>query len=179
MKTTIYKPYYDYEKEEKWLNEMSAKGLALIDYSFYRYVFEDCKPGEYVYRIELLEHVPSHPESRTYIEFLEQSGVEHIASYVRWVYFRQKTENEPFDLYTDIDSRIKHYGRINTLWFTLACAELMIAISQIAMAIGGTGFSFSYISGGLLLSPAVLFFLLSCATRKRIKRLKKERDIRE
>lgn len=39
MKKVIYKAYYDYEKEEKWLKEMSAKGLALINYSWLRYTF--------------------------------------------------------------------------------------------------------------------------------------------
>ena len=27
---------WEYEKEEKWLNEMAAKGLALVDYTFCR-----------------------------------------------------------------------------------------------------------------------------------------------
>lgn len=33
MKHIVRKAYWNYEKEENWLNEMSAKGLALIDYS--------------------------------------------------------------------------------------------------------------------------------------------------
>jgi len=89
MKTIIRKPYWNYEKEEKWLNEMSEKGLALTDYSWCRYVFSDSQPGEYIYRIELLEYRPSHPASQKYLRFMEESGVEHIASYMKWVYFKK------------------------------------------------------------------------------------------
>ena len=51
MKTVIRKAYFDFENEEKWLNEMSAKGFALTDYTWCRYVFSDCMPGKYVYRL--------------------------------------------------------------------------------------------------------------------------------
>ena len=41
MKQVVWKAYYNYEKEENWLKEMSAKGMALISYSWCRYVLED------------------------------------------------------------------------------------------------------------------------------------------
>jgi len=33
MTTKLWKAFWDYEKEEAWLNEMSAKGLALTSYT--------------------------------------------------------------------------------------------------------------------------------------------------
>lgn len=36
MKHIVRKAYWNYEKEEKRLNEMSAKGMALTDYSLRR-----------------------------------------------------------------------------------------------------------------------------------------------
>lgn len=178
MITTIYKLYFDYEKEEKWLNEMSAKGLAFINYSAFTYQFEDCEPGEYIYRIELLEHVATHIESRKYIEFMEQNGIEHRASYARWVYFRQKAENGAFDLFSDIDSRIKHYQRIDILWFTLTCAEFLIAISQLSLAMSQNTIA-NYIIAGFLFLLSFLYFSLSHTIKKKIRALKKERKIRE
>ena len=62
MRHSIMKLFMDYEKEEKWLNDMSAKGLQLVHYSFPRYTFEEGEPGEYTYRIQLLENIPSHLE---------------------------------------------------------------------------------------------------------------------
>lgn len=94
MKTIIRKAYWNYEKEEKWLNEMSANGFALTDYFWCRYVFTDCEPGEYIYRIELLEYLPTHPVSQKYLRFMEENGVEYVASTTRWVFFRKKPQME-------------------------------------------------------------------------------------
>lgn len=55
MKQVIRKAFWNYEKEEHWLNTMSAKSLAMTNYSWCRYVFEEEPRGEYIYRIELTE----------------------------------------------------------------------------------------------------------------------------
>lgn len=115
MKQKITRLFLDFEKEEKWLNEMSAKGLNFVNYSFPRYSFEEGKPGEYTYRLELLEQFPSHAESKAYIKFMEENGIECVDTFFSWAYFRKKTSDGPFDIYTDRSSRIKHYKRIATL----------------------------------------------------------------
>lgn len=38
---------WQFDNEENWLNEMAAKGLALVGVGFCRYEFEECTPGEY------------------------------------------------------------------------------------------------------------------------------------
>jgi len=48
MKHIVRKAYWDYEKEEKWLNAMSAKGMALTDYSWCRYVFTETPCNEFI-----------------------------------------------------------------------------------------------------------------------------------
>ena len=58
MKKVVFKPYWNYENEEKWLNQMVREGWALCDYSWNRYTFEPCEKGEYVYCIDLLEKQP-------------------------------------------------------------------------------------------------------------------------
>lgn len=76
MRKSIHKLFWvwDFDKEEKWLNEMAAKGLCLISVGFCKYEFEDCRPGEYSVRTERLEHHPDHPESVRYMSFLEETG---------------------------------------------------------------------------------------------------------
>lgn len=128
MRHIVHKAFWawNFDKEEKWLNDMAAKGLCLASVGWCRYDFEDCLPGEYAIRFELLEHVPSHPESRKYIAFIEDTGAEHIGSVQRWVYFRKKTADGPFDLYSDSASRIKHLNRILTLVGVLGAVNLYI-----------------------------------------------------
>ena len=99
MRKTVRKWFWvwDFDKEEQWLNEMAAKGLALVGTGFCRYDFEECVPGEYQVRLELLENQLQDAESQQYIRFLEETGVEQVGNYFRWVYFRKKTADGAFD----------------------------------------------------------------------------------
>lgn len=182
MKTIIKKAYWNYEKEENWLNKMSAKGFALTDYSWCRYVFTDAEPGEYIYRIELLEHTAAHPVSQKYLRFMEESGVEHIASYMRWVYFRKKAADGAFDIYSDIDSKLAHYKRVNLFFTTLACAELLIGTPNILIGLGLHGiptFPMNIALGCIVFCIGIAFLIMCHPLRKRIKELKKEKLIME
>lgn len=116
---------WEHEKEEKWLNEMSAKGWQLVAVGYCTYYFEKKTPGEYTYRLELLENRPTHPESLDYINFLEETGIEFIGSYMRWAYFRKKNDGVDFQLYSDSNSRLKHYKRIMALLLAVAFINLM------------------------------------------------------
>lgn len=183
MKHIIRKAYIDFEKEEKWLNDMAAKGLAMTDYSWCRYVFEDSEPGEYTYRLELLDNLAIHPESRKYIGFLEETGIQQVASYGRWAYFRKKTEDGPFDLYSDLDSKLGHYQRVFRFWLVLTLAELVIGFSNTMMGVtqlveGGTNLN-GWMGLPLLVFGLVLLFGLVVPMHKKIKRLKAEKEIME
>ncbi len=102
---------WDFEKEEEWLNSMAEKGFVLISTGLFKYEFDQCLPGEYTIRLELLENYPTHAERQQYISFLEETGAEHVGGLTR-VYFRKKTTEGTFDLYSDMNSRIKHYSNI-------------------------------------------------------------------
>ena len=186
MKTTAWKVYMDYEKEEVWLNSMAAKGFALTDYFLFRYVFEDCRPGEYIYRLELLENLPTHAESRKYLNFLADNGVEHVTSWLRWVYLRKRAEDGSFDLYSDIDSRIAHYKRIATLWLPIMLFELMIGFSNFFQGLdfingGGddSGSTYQFIMGIVLIGVGAFIFFAWNSLRLKTRRLRREKTLRE
>lgn len=120
-----------FEKEEKWLTQMDAMGLRLLHVGYGNYTFEEAAPEGYVYRLELLDHMPSHPESQAYIRFVEETGAEYVGSIFRWVYFRKRAEEGDFELFSDIDSKIRHYWRIlsvslavSVIWLTLLCSDI-------------------------------------------------------
>jgi hypothetical protein len=187
MKHIVRKAYWDYEKEEKWLNEMSAKGLMLTDYSWYRYVFEEGPKGAYIYRIELLPNWHSHPESVAYIRFLEESGVECMAVYMRWIYLRKKVSEGPFDIYSDVESRIGHYKRVHTFWATLmsmdfAAAFINAVVVVLSLIFPEWGDSFpttNAVCAGVMLVIGILLLRLGIPIRKKIRKLKKEKAVRE
>lgn len=183
MKHIVRKPYWNFEREENWLNNMSAKGLALVDYSWCRYVFEDSDPGEYIYRLELLKDVPDNIESKKYIEFLEQTGVEHVASYMKWVYFRKKSSEGKFDIYSDIDSRIDHYKRVlvffaglTLLEYAAATANIIIGLSHLFLE---SGFNLNLYLGCLVFILGLVFSVMMLKIAKKLKLLWKEKAIRE
>lgn len=180
MEKVIRKWYSHYEKEEKWLNELSAQGLVLTKYTWCKYTFEDSAPGEYIYRIELLENSVSHPKSQEYIAFLGDMGVEHVSSYSRWAYFRKKAAEGSFDLYSDRELRIVHYQRIVRLWGIIGLINLVVGVTNFH-TIGNlfeNGSSLPYFSlvnwglGALLVSLCLPYL-------SKIKRLKKERLLEE
>lgn len=187
LKRIVRKAYWNYEKEEKWLNEMAAKGLALTDYSWCRYVFSDCMPGEYTYRIELLKNSTKHPESQRYINFMEENGVEHVASYMRWIYFRRKASEGAFDIYSDIDSKITHYKRIGILGSMIAGLNLLAGLYNLIFVafvyVSDIYYPYKYVNIlccilSLILS-ALLYFGLAYPNKKKIRKLKEEQRIRE
>ena len=96
MRTIIRKWFWawDFDKEEAWLNEMASEGLALVSVGWCRYEFEPCEPGEYIVRLQLLEKKRRSPESEEYLAFLEETGAEHVGSWMDWVYLRRKASGE-------------------------------------------------------------------------------------
>lgn len=177
MKHVIYKTYWNWENEERWLNELAAKGLSLTDYSWCRYVFEDTNPGEYVYRIDLLDHLPTHPQSRKYLQFLEETGIEHVASYLRWVYFRKKADSGPFQLYSDIPSLIARNKRLRALYFWLSLGEFGLGASNFIIGITVPFSIFNLVIGAGLFMIGIAFMLWSLQLTRKIRALKKEQQI--
>lgn len=184
MTTTLWRYSVDFEKEEDWLNEQSAKGLALTHFALCRYTFEDCEPGEYIYRLELLDYPPAHPESQKYLSFLAEQGVEYICPWMCWVYLRKKAADGPFDLYSEIDSQLTHYRRITRLLLPLAAWEAVIGLSNIYTALlnwSRTGYfkTVNLVFGALFLLISAVLLIASLPTLRKIKRLRQEKNLRE
>lgn len=184
MKHTTFKFFYNYEKEERWLNSMSAKGMALVDYYWARYVFEEEEPGKYLYKIEFLDKMGSNNlENIAYVNFLEDIGVECVGIYMHWATFRKKAADGPFELYTDLPSKIKSCQRISRWWFGLAAFEGIIGLANLISVTekffaGNCSFTTIFFSL-LIMSFAVTFFLLGWSAYKKLKSLKKESNIYE
>ncbi len=185
MKHVVWKAYWDFEKEEKWLNEMSAKGMALTDYSWCRYVFTEAPKNDYIYRLELLENVPSHAESVAYIRFLEESGIECVATYNRWIFLRKKSSEGPFDIYSDIESKINHYRRVSTFLGTIGLLNLFVFLINIVNGIVSIlkyhSRYLTYISPVICLNGifGVCLTWLVIGYLRKVSKLKKEKQLHE
>ena len=136
MRQTIYKIFlvWDFDKEEKWLNEMAAKGLSLVSVGFCKYEFEDSLPGEYKICLQLLDKMPRHPESKKYIDFLETTGAEQVGSFTRWVYFRKKATEGDFELFSDNDSRLKYLSSVISFVSLITVGNWIAGINNVFIA---------------------------------------------
>lgn len=132
---TLHKLFWvwDYEKEERWLNQMAQEGWALKKGGFLTYTFEPCEPGEYILRMAMLSD-PSNFEA-----FMEEMGAEKVGACMRWAYFRRKADLGPFAMFSDIDSRIAHLDRIGKQLSVICLANIVIGLTAIS---GGHDFAF-------------------------------------
>lgn len=137
MRTKVRKWFWvwEFKKEEKWLNDMAAQGKALVQASLGSYEFEDCRPGAYIIRLQMLEHAPGMEEGQAYIHFVEETGAEHVGSVQRWAYFRRKAEQGSFELMGDNATRIKHLRNIMWTVIPLALLNLFNAFNSIRVSI--------------------------------------------
>ena len=135
MRHTVKKWFWawDFQKEEQWLQQMAAKGLALVSVGFARFEFEDTQGGEYDVCLQLLEQNIKHPESVKYIEFLEQTGAEHVGTYGRWIFVRKKRAEGGLQLFSDYQSRVKQLSRIIGMIVPVSVANILIGISNISL----------------------------------------------
>ena len=190
MKVKRWKLFLDFEKEEEWLNKMVAEGLAMTHYTFGRYTFEECAPGEYNYRIELLGRGVTNSDNVEYIRFMEDNGVEHVDCYANWVYFRKKTTEDSFtfNIYTDLESRIAHYQRIIRLFLLLVVLFIVSLVSQVSVVFSfvESGFQVTtiHVANFATLSATIVLAVLLPGRilprlAKKVKMMKRERDIRE
>ena len=161
---------WDFDKEEKWLNEMATNGWALCEVGFCKYTFEKCEPGEYSVRLEMRTN------DDNYISFLEETGAEYIGKCFQWQFFRKKSEHGQFDLFSDIDSRLSHLSRIHRLILTLGVINL--AVGAVNLFIGTYSTRNSFVAILNLLVATVLMYGVG-RLRGKMEYLENERQLRE
>lgn len=133
---TVHKWFWvwDFEKEEQWLNTMALSGWVLDKVGFCKFEFVACEPGTYSVRLEMREH------DEAYLDFMRETGAEYIGRMAKWIYFRKKTADGEFDIFSDIDSRISHLNRIARMLSVVAVFAAVVGfgcIHNVVPMIGG------------------------------------------
>lgn len=175
--------FVDLEKEEKWLNKMCSDGYALKDISNGYYIFEECNPNEYIYRVEFIKSENTYENKESYKNFMQEMNVDLVSSVGRWHYFRKKSCLGKFDIYSDIDSKIEHYKRINIIWYIIAFIFIFSGLSQpftlIQSIFWGTLNVSDIIVNLILIIIGAYFLTLAIPLQRKISRLLKEKRLHE
>lgn len=161
-----FRLYYDKDKEEKFLNEMSSKGYAMKKFILGFYTFEKTKPNEYTYRVDLIRD-KTQKELHEYISLIEESGAEFVQRWGIWAIFRKKGE---FELYTDIASQISLYKRIRSSFIIFTSVELCCLSPQLNL-IGSNKFAIYFAILISIIIIAFLYQIYKCS--QKIKKLEK------
>lgn len=161
--------YYDKDNEERFLNEMSKKGYFLKKLILGFHSFEKIDETDYTYKIDLIND-KSDKELHDYIDLIEESGAEYVQRWGVWAYFRKKGE---FELYTDVESQMKFYSRINKMFALLAIAEFCISLGQWSFY-ASQGKTIHLIFAVVLDILGYIFVYQSFKARKKMNYLKKQ-----
>lgn len=145
--------YFDTDKEVEWLNGLAEQGYAMSGYFFGVYTFDKCEPGKYQYQIDNTNGM--FRVENSYREFMNEMGIEIVALWGPWVYLQKHTEDGPFELYSDVESRITHYEKILKLYKFGAIIETVGAVLE--MLAGIRGFSIGWVFACLLAALAGVF----------------------
>ncbi len=169
---------WEFDKEEQWLNDMAAQGEALVSARYITYEFEDSASGEYAVRLEMLEHAPDSAEGQQYIEFVESTGAEYVGKVMKWVYFRKKTADGPFELHGDNATRIKHLRGIIRLLLPLGIFNAGVGLYNLCIGIAW-GSLVNVLCAGLSAAVTVLLVCGLIKLNDKKKRLEKDAQLYE
>ena len=111
---------------------MSRKGYAMTGFLAGFFRFEACRPGEYLYQVDLTEGF--FRVKKDYREFMREMNVEIVCLWGPWVILRKKAVEGPFELYTDVESSIEHYERARWMFKIAAVLEIAAAVVELVCA---------------------------------------------
>ena len=124
-----FKFFINYDKEEKWLNDMAKKGYELETASF-GYKFSFTKPENTKIRIDY-RIFKNKEDFMDYSALFEDSGWKHISGNKSCgaQYFKKINENGDEDIFSDDMSKAARYKRLSDMWIGLAVVYLPISIA--------------------------------------------------
>lgn len=96
MRKKVYRYFFDaVEGQERWLNQMAARGFRLVGTTRVCYEFESCAPSEYVYKLEFVADQSSE-QRKAYQEFLEEMGYRTFCKNIKLNYSFGKIQWRPY-----------------------------------------------------------------------------------
>ena len=150
--------FFDFtEKQEKWLNEMAARGFRLVRCGKLTYHFEQCAPDEYQYCVEFVGE-KSYSKHKDYKAFLMGLGYHVIPKNVNlnwsvgkarfrpWgegagmvatspgaynkelLIVEKRNDGKPFDLHTDTDDLAARFKTLRNAYSWVAIISLLGAV---------------------------------------------------
>ena len=180
----------DYEKEQKWINDMSRGGWNFVSTYGLVYTFEKGEPGEWSYKIDLPNEQMTEGEVEAYYRFMEECDIEVVHTFKMWRYLRRKTASGAFstgnNTYAQLVMVNKAYGLVGKLiniFLVLFAAIILLAAVVEAFAAGRfaafmEGLALG-VSSSAIVALALIFVPISHRLRLRMNELVAEMQVKE
>ncbi len=153
---------FDKDKETEWLNSMTQDGWAMTGFFGGFYHFDSCEKSAYSYQVDFTDRFFS--VSNSYREFMREMGIEIVANWGFWTVLRKPASTGEFQLYTDVDSQMKHYTKIRRMFKVAAIIEIICLFIQLWYAVTYAyylSYAFALLAGVLALVIANAAFKTS------------------
>lgn len=121
----------EYEQEEQWLNEMARDGWALTAVGFCRFIFRRTRPGEFIYKLDMVERTTQDEVKESYFNFLTECGIRIVGEYKDWIYLQKRAADGPFDMKNDTYAKLRKVNKIYSFAIRTICRLLRIFMVQI------------------------------------------------
>ena len=130
---------WQFEEEEQWLNQMSRQGWQLEKTNGLLYTFQQGGMDQYQYRVQMVDSLS---KAGDYLQFLSEAGIEHVGTCFNglWIYLRKQNNGEPFELFSDTTSQLRHLQKIKKQLGSSHCGTLetnLTSIHEVAGSIPG------------------------------------------
>lgn len=126
-----FKYFIDFDKEEKWLNEMAKKGYQLEGKSF-GYKFRCAEPEDSIIRVDY-RIFKRQADFIDYCTLFEDSGWKHIAGKKSsgTQYFKKVDGESSEDIFSDQQSKAGKYKRLSAMSIQMATSFLPLLVALI------------------------------------------------
>ena len=184
MKTSriVINWFIDFDKEQRWINDMCKKGWAFWHTNGVVYRFKRCEPEEFIYQIDFDEQAQKRRVG-DYVAFRASCGDEFVHQWKQKIYWKRATANGPFEAESNVAAQLRltnkafNYHLNSFIGLTLIAAFSFLVLMPLGRHLPESTFSqwlreFSTgLTYGILL--AEIFLLLPALRRlhKKINRL--------
>ncbi|MBS4219881.1 DUF2812 domain-containing protein [Bacillus sp. FJAT-49711] len=151
----------DVQKEERWLTEMSRKGLHFIKYRLGMYYFEEDPNQSYVYQIDFRD------ADADYFQLYKDAGWEQVASFIeKFHYFRMPANQKNIQkIYSDRESVKETFQRMIQFYLTMFVALIACQAGLIAT---WKGYVFQIIAASLVGIVFILYLYVFFTLKRKI-----------
>ncbi len=121
----------EYEQEEQWINEMARDGWALTAVGCCRYIFRRTRPGEFIYKLDMVERTTQDEVKENYFNFLTECGIRVVGEYKDWIYLQKRAVEGPFDMKNDTYAKLRRVNKIYSFAIRTICRLLRVFMALI------------------------------------------------